>query len=87
MLLRPEYLSQELDCPLPTKDGGRAISELFTSGSGEPWRKLADETRSLAYDMKDEISKQRMLQIADDFISDPSRLDRKHMSRRYLPIC
>jgi hypothetical protein len=22
MLLRPEYLSQELDRPLPTKDGG-----------------------------------------------------------------
>jgi hypothetical protein len=29
MLLRPEYLSQKLDCPLPTKDGGtlRTIRE------------------------------------------------------------
>jgi hypothetical protein len=29
MLLRPEYLSQELDRPLPTKDGGilRTIRE------------------------------------------------------------
>jgi hypothetical protein len=43
------------------------VNELSTSGSGEPWRKLADETRSLAYDMKDEISKQMMFQIADDY--------------------
>ena len=33
----------------------------------EHWRKRADEARSLAYDMKDEISKQMMLQIADDY--------------------
>jgi hypothetical protein len=31
------------------------------------WRKRADEARSLADDMKDEISKQMMLQIADDY--------------------
>jgi hypothetical protein len=33
MLLRPEYLSQELDRPLPTKDGGtlRAIREAAIS--------------------------------------------------------
>ena len=43
------------------------VNELSTSGSGEPWRKFADEARSLAYDMKDEISKQMMLQIADDY--------------------
>jgi hypothetical protein len=43
------------------------VNELSTSGSGEPWRKLADDARSLAYDMKDEISKQMMLQIADDY--------------------
>jgi hypothetical protein len=32
MLLRPEYLSQELDRPLPTKDGGtlRTIGEACT---------------------------------------------------------
>jgi hypothetical protein len=34
------------------------VDELSTSGSGEHWRKRADEARSLAYDMKDEISKQ-----------------------------
>jgi hypothetical protein len=33
----------------------------------EHWRKRADEARSLANDMKDEISKQMMLQIADDY--------------------
>jgi hypothetical protein len=38
------------------------VNELLDFGSGEPWRKLADETRSLAYGMKDEISKQMMLQ-------------------------
>jgi hypothetical protein len=43
------------------------VNELSTSVSGQPWRKLADEARSLAYDMKDEISKQMMLQIADDY--------------------
>jgi hypothetical protein len=33
MLLRPEYLSQELDRPLPTKDGGilRTIREAAIS--------------------------------------------------------
>jgi hypothetical protein len=51
MLLRPEYLSQELDRPLPTKDGGilRTIGdgcnymtgigkqrELRSLGSGSP---------------------------------------------------
>jgi hypothetical protein len=43
------------------------VNELSTSSSGEHWRKCADEARSLAYDMKDEISKQMMLQIADDY--------------------
>ena len=33
----------------------------------EHWRKRADEARSLANNMKDEISKQMMLQIADDY--------------------
>ena len=33
----------------------------------EHWRKRADEARSLAYGMKDEISKQMTLQIADDY--------------------
>ena len=31
------------------------------------WRKRADEAHSLADDMKDEISKRMMLQIADDY--------------------
>jgi hypothetical protein len=31
------------------------VNELFTSGFREHWRKRADEARSLAYDMKDEI--------------------------------
>ena len=43
------------------------VNELSTSGSGEHWRKRADEARSLAHDMKDEISKQMMLQMTDDY--------------------
>jgi hypothetical protein len=53
------------------------VNELSTSGSGEPWRKLADETRNLAYDMKDEISKQMMLQIADDYEHLAKRVERR----------
>jgi hypothetical protein len=43
------------------------VNELSTSSRGEHWRTRADEARSLAYDMKDEISKQMMLQIADEY--------------------
>jgi hypothetical protein len=43
------------------------INKLSASGSGEHWRKHAGEARSLADDVKDEISKQMMLQIADDY--------------------
>src|SRR5262245_1821986 len=39
----------------------------------EHWRKRADEARNLADDMKDEISKQMMLQIAADY---------RHLARR-----
>ena len=39
----------------------------------EHWHKRADEARSLADDMKDEISKQMTLQIADDY---------EHLARR-----
>jgi hypothetical protein len=53
------------------------VNELSNFGSGEPWRKLADETRSLAYDMKDEISKQMMLQIADDYEHLAKRAERR----------
>jgi hypothetical protein len=43
------------------------INKLFMSGIGEHWHKCADEARSVADDMKDEISKQMMLQIAEDY--------------------
>jgi len=43
------------------------INKLSTSGIDEHWHKCADEARSVADDMKDEISKQMMLQIADDY--------------------
>ena len=62
------------------------INELSTSGTGrfdcgqmgesveaKYWHKRADEARSLADDMKDEISKQMTLQIADDY---------EHLARR-----
>ena len=39
----------------------------------EHWRKRADEARSVADDVKDQISKQMMLQIADDY---------EHLARR-----
>jgi hypothetical protein len=61
------------------------VNELSTSGSGEPWRKLADETRSLAYDMKDEISKQMMLQIADDYERLVKRAERRAKPRESTP--
>jgi hypothetical protein len=51
MLLRPEYLSQKLDCPLPTKDGGtlRTIGEAcdYMTGMGKKrelrqhWQRVA----------------------------------------------
>jgi hypothetical protein len=43
------------------------VNKLSTSDIGEHWHKRADEARSVADDMKDEISKQMMLQIADDY--------------------
>src|SRR5262249_39351856 len=43
------------------------VNKLYMSGSGEHWRKGADAAISLADDMDDEISKQMMLQIADDY--------------------
>jgi|GraSoi2013_100cm_1033763.scaffolds.fasta_scaffold17255_1 hypothetical protein len=43
------------------------VNKLSTSGIDEHWHKCADEARSVADDMKDEISKQMMLQIADDY--------------------
>src|SRR5215510_4539613 len=43
------------------------VNKLSTSGIDERWHKCADEARSVADDMKDEISKQMMLQIADDY--------------------
>jgi hypothetical protein len=61
------------------------VNELCTSGSGEPWRKLADETRSLAYDMKDEISKQMMLQIADDYERLAKRAEPRAKPRESTP--
>ena len=53
------------------------VKEVSTSDSGEHWRKHADEARSLANGTKDEISKQIMLQIADEY----ERLA-KHAQRR-----
>ena len=43
------------------------VNKLSTSGIDEHWHKCADEARSVADHMKDEISKQMMLQIADDY--------------------
>ena len=43
------------------------VNKLSTSGIDEHWHKCADEARSVADDMKDEISKQMMLQIANDY--------------------
>jgi len=47
------------------------------------WRKRANEARSLADDMKDEISKQMTLQIADDYEHLARRAkQRQHRARR-----
>jgi hypothetical protein len=61
------------------------VNELSTSGSGEPWRQLADEARILAYDMKDEISRQMMLQIADDYERLAKRAERRAKPREPAP--
>jgi hypothetical protein len=53
------------------------VNEFSMSGSGEPWRKYADEARSLADDMKDEISRQMMLQIANDYERLAKRAERQ----------
>ena len=45
----------------------------------EHWRKRADEARNLADDMKDEISKQMMLQIAAEY----GHLARRARARRW----
>jgi hypothetical protein len=42
------------------------VNKLSTLGIDEHWHKCADDARSVADDMKDEISKQMMLQIADE---------------------
>jgi hypothetical protein len=45
MLLRPEYLSQKLDRPLPTKDGGtrRTIREACTYMTSMDKKREAEE--------------------------------------------
>jgi len=57
------------------------VNKLSKSGIGEHWRKRADEARSLADDMKDEISKQMMLQIADDYERLANRAERPNTNR------
>jgi hypothetical protein len=64
---RPVVLERRVGAPYRKRAPTIPVNELSTSGSGEHWRKRADEARSIAYDMKDEISKQMMLQIADDY--------------------
>src|SRR5215831_21007921 len=60
------------------------VNKLSTSGIDEHWHKCADEARSVADDMKDEISKQMMLQIADDY----ERLTKRDVTRLPgRPIC
>jgi hypothetical protein len=49
----------------PSREGNFVPASLINDA--EHWRKRADEARSLAYDMEDEISKQMTLQIADDY--------------------
>jgi len=57
------------------------VTKRPTSGSGEHWRKHADEACSLADDMKDEISKQIMLQIADDYERLAKRAERPNANQ------
>ena len=70
--------SGQFDCGKWVKAWRRSASDLRRSrernfvpapliNDPEHWRKRADDARSLANDMKDEISKQMMLQIADDY--------------------
>jgi hypothetical protein len=54
MLLRPEYLSQELDRPLPTKDGGilRTIRDAcnYMTGIGKQRELRSQEVAGLQID-------------------------------------
>jgi hypothetical protein len=62
------------------------VNKLSTSGIGEHWHKCADEARSVADDMKDEISKQMMLQIADDYERLAKRAAHREPGRRLLAV-
>src|SRR5215831_18141248 len=63
------------------------VNKLYTSGSGEHWRKGADAAISLADDMKDEISKQMMLQIADDYERQIADDCERLAKRAGQPVC
>jgi hypothetical protein len=82
---RPVAPTRRVGAPWRMRGTMIPVNELSTSGSVEPWRKLADEARILAYDMKDEISKQMMLQIADDYERLAKRAERRAKPREPAP--
>jgi hypothetical protein len=74
---RPVAPTRRVGAPYRKRAPTIPVNELITSGSCEHWRKRADEARSVAYDMEDEISKQIMLQIADDYERFAKRAERR----------
>jgi len=70
MLLRPEYLSQELDRPLPTKDGGilRTIRDAcnYMTGIGKQRELRSDWQRAckLILAKEDVLTVSRALELA-----------------------
>ena len=70
MLLRPEYLSQNLDCPLPTKAGGilrtlrDAVEYMTATGEQREARQHWQRAAKLILSKADVMSVSRSLELA-----------------------
>jgi hypothetical protein len=96
MLLRPEYLSQELDRPLPTKDGGilRTIRDgcnyMIGIGKQREVRSHWQRACTLILAKKDVLTVSRALELAQPGDVSAESAHRKSSDPRALtgrPLC